>query len=266
MSKEIKITNIPVANFGEIKDVYNNILAENIGTKDEDTKKLFKSYVKMISENEILRTQFLIYNSIENMVETDSFKAIQYIQESIDLMSKFSKKDIDVANLTLMNQVSFEKQNINEDKKSLYENIHSLIMTNKKSDTISIIVEARHSILEYLKGNTVKVISESIELPNSMLSSIMIEKYNEKYSTLTESEKELVKVLMDEDETKRLEVYTNTLRECIDLIDVKLKESDTNTKEKLLTVKDRLLNDKKDIKEDFIKNISKLVELKSSLS
>ncbi len=73
MSKEIKITNIPVANFGEIKDVYNNILAENIGTKDEGTKKLFKSYVKMISENEILRTQFLIYNSIENMVETDSF-------------------------------------------------------------------------------------------------------------------------------------------------------------------------------------------------
>jgi len=266
MSKEIKITKIPVANFGAIKDVYNNILAENIGNKDEDNKKLFKSYFKMISENEILRTQFLIYNSIENMVETDSFKAIQYIQESIDLMSKFSKKDIDAANLALMRQITFKKENIDEVKKSLYENIHFLIMTNKKSDTIAIIVEARHNISEYLKGNTVKVISESIDLPNSMLSSIMVEKYNEKYSNLTESEKALVKVLMDEDDTKRLEVYANTLRECIDLIDVKIKESDTDTKVKLLTVKCKLLNDKKDINEDFIKNISKLVELKSSLS
>jgi hypothetical protein len=49
------------------------------------------------------------------------------------------------------------------------------------------------------------------------------------------------------------------------LINEKLDTSDLNAKDKLLRVKDRLLNDKQEINEDFIKNISKLVELRSNL-
>ena len=67
------------------------------------------------------------------------------------------------------------------------------------------------------------------------------------------------------EETKK-EVYTKTLRECIDLVNESLKNSDSQTKEKLLNVKDRLLNDTSEINEDYFKNISKLVELKSSLT
>jgi hypothetical protein len=36
-------------------------------------------------------------------------------------------------------------------------------------------------------------------------------------------------------------------------------------KDKLLTVKDKLLNDKQEINEDFTKNISKLIELRTNL-
>ena len=38
-----------------------------------------------------------------------------------------------------------------------------------------------------------------------------------------------------------------------------------NTKDKLLQVKEKLLNDTIEVNENFFKNISKLVELKSSL-
>jgi hypothetical protein len=48
------------------------------------------------------------------------------------------------------------------------------------------------------------------------------------------------------------------------LINSKLEESDINAKEKLLSVKERLLNQEFN-KDNFIKDISKLVELKETL-
>jgi hypothetical protein len=116
-----------------------------------------------------------------------------------------------------------------------------------------------------MKNNKEKEIKESIDLPNSMLTTIMVDKYNEKYSTLDESEKEVIKVLIESDDEKKKEVYSSMLRECIDLINEKLKESSLEAKDKLLTVKDKLLNDKQEINEDFTKNISKLIELRSNL-
>jgi hypothetical protein len=93
----------------------------------------------------------------------------------------------------------------------------------------------------------------------------MVEKYNEKYSQLDESEKNVLKALIDSDDEKKKEVYVNAITECLTLINDKLKESDINTKEKLLMVKERLLNDKQEVNEDYFKNISKLIDLRSSL-
>jgi hypothetical protein len=98
-----------------------------------------------------------------------------------------------------------------------------------------------------------------------MLSTIMVDKYNEKYASLSETEKKVLKVLIDSDDTKKEEVYTGVVRECIDMINVKLTDSDLETKDRLLRVKYKLLNDKFEINENFNKNISKLLELKNSL-
>ena len=94
---------------------------------------------------------------------------------------------------------------------------------------------------------------------------MMVDKYNEKYSSLDESEKQVLKVLIDSTDEAKKEVYSTTLRECIDLINEKLGTADLEEKDKLLRVKDKLLNDKKEINEDFFKNISKLVALKDTL-
>ena len=114
-------------------------------------------------------------------------------------------------------------------------------------------------------NNKEKIINEAIELPNSMLSTIMVEKYNERYSSLDENEKEILKVLIESNYAQKQEVYNKTLRECIELINENLKEADLNAKDKLLQVKEKLLNDTIDVNENFFKNISKLVDLKASL-
>ena len=254
-------------NFGKIKNAFNELLAEGLSTNNPESKQVFKKYIKAIKENEILKTQFLVISNIENKIEPNREKATEFVKENIALFSKFNKKDIMEANLNLAKPILFEQGSGNDyTNEILHENISKLIFIKRTPKTVDTIVEASSSVIDYIVNNKEKVINEAIELPNSMLMNIFVDKYNEKYSTLSESEKEILKTLIDStDETKK-DVYLKTLRECIDLVNESLKGSDSQTKEKLLNVKDRLLNDASEINEDYFKNISKLVELKSSLT
>jgi ATP-dependent protease HslVU (ClpYQ) peptidase subunit len=93
----------------------------------------------------------------------------------------------------------------------------------------------------------------------------MVDTYNNRYSNLDESEKLVVRTLFSSTDEEKKEVYNTLLKECVVLLDETLKDSDLETKEKLLIVKDRLLNDRLEIMEDFNKKISKLVELRGNL-
>lgn len=252
-------------NFGKIKNVFNGILVEGMVSKGDTNKQLFKRYIKTIRENELLKTQFLVYNNIENKIEENEFKATLFLQENIDLLKKYSKEDLVKANFKLAEPILFEEEEVNYIHEKLHEDLTTLIFTDKTTENIDAIVEATANIINHIKTNKPKAVSESIDLPNSMLTAIMVGKYNEKYSTMGETEKEILKSLIESDDEKKLSVYAKTIRECIDLINIKLTESNLEVKDKLLTVKDKLLNDKQELNEDFFKNISKLVELKESL-
>lgn len=250
-------------NFGKIKNAFNNLLIEAVVRKDPKDKQLFGSYVKAIKENKVLRTQFLIYNNIENKVEENEFKANLFLQENLKLLNQFSKEQILEANTKLASKINDIPEVI--ENKELYENITTLIFTERLSENIDAVVDATTNIIQFIKENKAKEIVEAIELPTSMLTSIMVEKYNSKYSTLEESELKVIKSLIESSDEVKKTVYAETIRECIDLINEKLVEASLETKDRLLKVKDKLLNDKTDVNEDYLTNISKLVELKSNL-
>jgi hypothetical protein len=250
-------------NFGKIKNAFNGLLVESFVGDKESNKNLFKTYIKTIRENEALKTQFLVYNNIENKIEENEFKANLFLQENIALLNKFSKKDLLEANQKLAKAISIEDETY--EKQELHENLSELIFLKKSSKNIDAIVEATSKIIIHMKNNKLKLVKEAIELPNSMLSTIMVEKYNERYSTLDENEKEILKVLIESTDEQKQEVYKKTLKECIELINENLKEADLDAKDKLLQVKEKLLNDTIEVNENFFKNISKLVDLKSSL-
>jgi hypothetical protein len=250
-------------NFGKIKNAFNGLLVESFVGDKESNKNLFKTYIKTIRENEALKTQFLVYNNIENKIEENEFKANLFLQENIALLNKFSKKELLEANQKLAKAISIEDETY--EKQELHENLSELIFLKKSSKNIDAIVEATSKIIIHMKNNKLKLVKEAIELPNSMLSTIMVEKYNERYSTLDESEKEILKVLIESTDEQKHEVYKKTLKECVELINENLKEADLDAKDKLLQVKEKLLNDTIEVNENFFKNISKLVDLKSSL-
>ena len=66
-------------NFGNIKNIFNNLLAEGLTKKDVKSKKLFQKYIKTIKESEVLKTQFLIYENIENKVDSDVASANLFV-------------------------------------------------------------------------------------------------------------------------------------------------------------------------------------------
>ena len=251
-------------NFGHIKELYNNILSESVVSKDENSKKLFKGYIKNLKENEILKTQFLVYSNIESKVESDLTKATMFVKENIDLFSKYKKKDIIEANKKLVSDLLFETEYKSE-KEELYENISTLIFTDKTPNTIDTIVEATNAVVQYIMNNKKPEVTEAIDLPISMMTSMMVEKYNQKYSGLDESQKSVLKVLIESTDEEKKELYGNIIKECLELINEKLDTNDLDTKEKLLKVKEKLLNDKQEVNEEFIKNVSKLVELRDGL-
>lgn len=256
MSKNVK-------NFGKIKNTYNNILIESITSKKDENKSVFKNYIKAIKSDEILKEQFLIYNNIENKVEADRFKATEYVKESIALLSKYPKQSIIESNTKLISNVAYEFD-VDYDKQDLHEAITTLVFTERKASTLDAILEATDKVVDYIINNKAKEVNEGLGIPNSMLLSLSVDNFNEEYKELSESEKAIVSVMIESTPEEKEKLFKDTNTECVSLINSKLEESDINAKEKLLSVKERLLNQTYN-NESFIKDITKLIELKETL-
>lgn len=262
-------------NFGEIKTIYNGILAESISTGNKKNKNLFKQYVKSLKENEALKTQFFIFNNIENKIESDKNKAIEFVKENISLMNKFSKKEISEATKKLAGELINEKHNlyvVSDDIKKLYENISFLINTEKNGKTIGDILEATHSVADYIINNKeLEPIVEGLEdivISTKELGNLMVNKFNERYNELSESEREIFKTILESTDENREELYSNSIKECLDLVNNKINSDETRGElelyQSLLALKENLLN-RKYIKESFENDIIKIIELKESL-
>ena len=73
-------------------------------------------------------------------------------------------------------------------------------------------------------------------------------------------------VLMDSNFENKKNFYSKVVNECVSMVDGLLKESDSESSLKLTKVKDKLLEDVQEIKEEeFLTKISKLIELKNNL-
>lgn len=251
-------------NFGKIKNIFNNILAEAIANKDVTKKKVFNKYVSSLKESEILKTQFSVYTTIENLIEENQFKASEKIKMSVDTLKSFNKEDIIQANTKLTELAGAVSVNFNYDKESIHESITNLIF----SDNINQYVDSLNEAVEYAKSNTPKEVFESAGVPNSILTSIVVDKFNTKYDSLDESSKKLIKLIFEGNEEDKINLFETSVKECLGLINNKLdsdfRGEDITIKESLLSVKENLLG-RTYIKEFFEKDIVKILNLKNDL-
>lgn len=254
-------------NFGKIKNTYNNILSESMLTKNQANKKLFGFYVKKLKQDKVLKEQFMLYNNIENKCEADKTKAYIFVTECINLFNnKFSLPDITKANKLISENVNLIDD---YDNKKLHESINYLITNKKTQSNIDLVVEAYNTIIEFIVNNKpLETIENEFDgIPNSLLSSVLVDKYNDKYENLDENSKLVLKTFIDGNDDTKKQLYENFINESITTIDEVFNQSTIEEKDFLLKAKNKLINEKLNlsIDDDFINKISKILELNENL-
>ena len=252
-------------NFGNIKDTFKNLVIESVIKKNDKGKKLFSKFLKTIKENETLKNQYLIYSNLQNTKFDDSVQAREFVKENISLLKKLNKEHITKGNdffLKLLKGNEIIKEN-----DSFYKDILFLVESEITPFNVKKVNESTNKIVRLMleKEEVEEVVTENIDLPPSVLTKLAVNKFNSKYSDITESEKEIIKTVLNGSNENKQETFNKLKRECIDTIDNKLNEnSDLDLKDKLLKVKDKLLNTNFSL-DNFNTDISKIYDLNESI-
>jgi hypothetical protein len=251
-------------NFGNIKDTFKNLVVESVIKKDEKGKKLFSKFLKTIKENKTLKDQYLIYSNLQNSKFDDVVEAKEFVKENIELLKGLNEGHIVKGNeffLKLLKGNQIVKEN-----QEFYNKVSYLVNTEKTPSNIKKINESINYIVKpMLEKEEEEVFTETVDLPPSVLTKLMVNKFNTKYSNISESEKEIIKTVLNGTNEDKENIYNKLKRECIDGIDTKLNESsDLELKDKLLKVKDKLLNSGFNL-DTFSTDISKFYDLKESI-
>ena len=252
-------------NFGNIKDTFKNLVIESTIKKDNKGKKLFSKFLKTIKENQTLKDQYLIYSNLQNTKLDDGVEARGFVKENIELLKTLNESHIKKGNEFFLKLLKGNK--IVKENQEFYNKVSYLVNTEKTPSNIKKINESINYIVRLMleKEEVEEVVTESIDLPPSVLTKLAVNKFNSKYSDITESEKEIIKTVLNGSNEDKEETFNKLKRECIDTIDNKLNESsDLDLKDKLLKVKDKLLNTNFSL-DNFNSDIGKIYDLNESI-
>ena len=267
-------------NFGTIKDIYAKFLIDSHLKESYDgrSRNKYKNYIKNITENSILRSQFIVYKNIENGYFSSEISAVEYLKENISLFDRFTKKDIISENEKLGNKMITVYKGYKvpgsdlplpyQKTTDIHEAISNLITLEKTAENINRIHESFEFVKNWLL--TPKTLSEDVKKPSinaDKFLTIAVDKYNEKYSTLSEEDKKIIKTIMSNNNQEKENLLKIMVKESVVLINNALKEygSSIDVKTKLLEAKDVVYNLEFN-EETYKDDITKIYDLKKSLS
>ena len=259
-------------NFGTIKDIFTSILVESHLNNDKKGKELYKNFLKILKESETLSTAFIVYKNIESKTIKNEVLANEYLKESISVFDKFrGDNSLSVQTKKLISLLEDNGIDYNsKEVKPLHESLQKLISTKKEANNLDVIHEHKYNIVNWLTSDK-EPISENEEFirpnvePNKFLE-LAVSKFNEKYSELNEEEKNILKVLRENNEEKSKTLVLDLVKETVEIINKHLESysENVNVKSKLLETKDVIY---KMIENNDSSNekVLKLYELKKSL-
>lgn len=262
-------------NFGTLKDIFVEALIESYTTEDNKGKLLYRKFLKTLKESETLKTAFIVFKNIENKTISNEATAIEYLKESVSLFDGF-RGDKSLLKECEKLQSLLESSGIdykNRETKKIHTDLQNLITSPKNVYTLHKLQEAKESLTGWLvsEKELVKEIEEENYIrknidPKKFLN-IAVQKFNQKYKdSLTEEEKNILKVLRENNKENTKTLVLKLVKENISLVNQYLNENTENItiKTKLLETKDAIYKIAED-NDSFNQNVLKLYELKKSL-
>ncbi len=215
---------------------------------DSKAVKIFKKYFT----NTELSKEYNLYSTVLNAPKLNESKAEVLVSTIIEQAKKLDREKLDKEKYNLIREIkkhydldNFFKAKIETYK--VYASVYTLIenqLSSIMNDTKQIITN-KLSLLEHITKESLterkvasKVVEEFMKEDKEirvLAYKILVEKFNEKYSTLSKEQRDLLKEYINNiSDTKRLKTYLNTR-----LLEVKteiigFKE---NTKDKVLQIK-----------------------------
>jgi hypothetical protein len=117
-----------------------------------------------------------------------------------------------------------------------------------------------------VEGDDSVVVKENLDVQRFL--TIATDLYNEKYTDLSEEEKNIIKVLREGTDETKSSLLSSMIRETVSLVNDKLKDTGNNIdlKAKLLETKDVVYGMETYNVETFGENIKKLYDIKTIVS
>lgn len=205
----MKKINIGVANLiisNKLKESYFN------DKLSEESKKLITDFFNVIKNSPILQLEFKIFNNLENKNIENDLTATRYIDSNIKLFEVYTTSEI-INEHKKLNKFLNEEVELDSDKIKLYNAIDNLIIESiKDNDNIDIdcIHESFTTVLNHIKSPKKQLDgNDDIKLINEDVIEIAVNKFNEKYETLNETDKNLLKRLIKSNNKEKQELLEN---------------------------------------------------------
>ena len=115
-------------NFGQIHETFKEVLANGIVDGVKNKKEVFKAYVKELKENAVLKTQFQVFDKLENKVNTENIeKNKMFVEECVSLLENIGANKVNETNTNLVNYLKDKGFDLLQEypNKNLHEHIHN---------------------------------------------------------------------------------------------------------------------------------------------
>lgn len=253
----IGIVNLIISN--KLKDSYfNNMLIE-------ESKKVTFDFFDVVKSSPILQLEFKVFNSLEGKHIDNDLIATRYIDNNIKLFEVYT---IDEINKEREKLKPFIAEGVvpDDDKVKLYNAIDTLIKESLNDyDKIDIdnIHESFTLVLNHIKEPKKKELLENVDVKpvNEDVIEIAVEKFNEKYDTLNEEDKNLLKTLIKSSDKEKQALLETYKTESLTILEGVTKESAKEGVAKAIQKIKEMVYKKDDVED----NIISLHELKKEL-
>ena len=236
----------------------------------DESRQAATKLLDIVKKSPILQLEFKVYNNIQSKIVENEVLAKEYIDKHIELFEVYTIEEIEAERLKLQEFLTEEvletitEANYDLEKIDLYNAIDTLVTESlKNSEDIDVdeLHEAFTLVFNHVKSPKVLTENVDVEPVNEDVLEIAVGKFNEKYASLDEGDKELLKTLIKADWRKKkvlLETYKTETLEILEGIDKDNVQD--NIKKAVEKIKEMVYN-----KKTVDDNIIGLHELKKEL-